>query len=556
MDEDAGPAPGREADEDFAGPPSGKRARLSQQTEALNTTPSPSFPSSAPHGPAPVTSSVLNTRAILSVLKVFVVQTVPNYAQPWQMRPQRSCTGSAFVIDTQKRHIMTNAHVVSNATTVHVRRPGKSQKWRARVLCEGRICDLALLTVDAPEFWSGNLMSLQFVEVPELQDSILVAGYPLGGDSLSITKGIVSRVTMTRYAHASNKLLGIQIDAAINPGNSGGPAFAHLDAGKVAGVAFSKLQNADNVGYIIPYSVIQHFLREYDQHGAFRGCCSVGFRWQDMENTSLKEHFKVPQSQSGSLVFKTDPLAPANQALSQNDVVTDIDGIPIADDGTIEFRNEERVEFSHVVRSKHIGDMLHLRVLRDGEQLDLSYVLRSRRPLVPVLHGVDCVPSYFIVGGLVFVPLSIPFLEHAYGGHHWRKLAPVPILALVTEYQGKVDEQVVVLFQILAAEINFGYKFQTIQCMSFNGTDAPNLPALAQQVDACSDKYMRFGLEGGKSIILDRAHAQREGPRILEQHAITFDRSADLREATHKMAVAQNAGDAAADHALGGNGIA
>lgn len=66
-----------------------------------------------------------------------------------------------------------------------------------------------------------------------LQDSILVAGYPLGGDSLSITKGIVSRVTMTRYAHASNKLLGIQIDAAINPGNSGGPAFSDLDAGKV-----------------------------------------------------------------------------------------------------------------------------------------------------------------------------------------------------------------------------------------------------------------------------------------------------------------------------------
>ena len=61
-----------------------------------------------------------------------------------------------------------------------------------------------------------------------VQDSILVAGYPLGGDSLSITKGIVSRVVMTRYAHASNKLLGIQIDAAINPGNSGGPAFSDL----------------------------------------------------------------------------------------------------------------------------------------------------------------------------------------------------------------------------------------------------------------------------------------------------------------------------------------
>ena len=57
-----------------------------------------------------------------------------------------------------------------------------------------------------------------------------------------------------------------------------------------------------------------------------------------------------------------------------------------------------------------------MKVLRDGALLDLKYQLKQRRPLVPILHGVDCVPSYFIVGGLVFVPLSIPFLEHAYGG--------------------------------------------------------------------------------------------------------------------------------------------
>ncbi|KAK9810951.1 hypothetical protein WJX73_000637 [Symbiochloris irregularis] len=551
-------APDKELDEDPAGPPSAKRARLFNQRDELNPSPSPSQPPVAPtinNTSAPVSTSVLNTRAILSVLKVFVVQTVPNYAQPWQMRPQRSCTGSAFVVDVQKRYIMTNAHVVSNATTVHVRRPGRSQKWRARVLCEGKICDLALLTVDSSEFWTSNLMSLQFVAVPELQDSILVAGYPLGGDSLSITKGIVSRVTMTRYAHASNKLLGIQIDAAINPGNSGGPAFSDLDAGKVAGVAFSKLQNADNVGYIIPRDVVFHFLHEYEHHSTFRGCCSVGFRWQDMENNSLKEHFKVSPTQSGSLVFKTDPLAPANEALSQNDVVTEIDGIPIADDGTIEFRNEERVEFSHIVRSKHIGDQLQVKVLRDGNLLNLSYELRSRRPLVPVLHGVDCVPSYFIVGGLVFVPLSIPFLEHAYGGHHWRKLAPVPILALVTEYQEAVGQQVVVLFQILAAEINFGYKFQTVQCLSFNGEDLPHLRSLAQAVDSCEDKYMKFGLEGGKSIILDRAQAVREGPRILEQHAITFDRSADLRGLNDKqMAAAPDGVVAAEAQAVTSNG--
>ena len=53
---------------------------------------------------------------------------------------------------------------------------------------------------------------------------------------------------------------------------------------------------------------------------------------------------------------------------------------------------------------------------------------------------------------------------HCRVGLNWRKLAPVPILALVTEYCELADEQVVVLFQILAAEINFGYKFQTVKC--------------------------------------------------------------------------------------------
>ena len=64
---------------------------------------------------------------------------------------------------------------------------------------------------------------------------------------------------------------------------------------------------------------------------------------------------QLPPNGSGSLVFKIDPLAPAAGTLEINDVVLEIEGVPIADDGTVEFRNEERVEFSHIVRSKHIG---------------------------------------------------------------------------------------------------------------------------------------------------------------------------------------------------------
>lgn len=90
----------------------------------------------------------------------------------------------------------------------------------------------------------------------------------------------------------------------------------------------------------------------------------------------------------------------------------EVEDVPIADDATIEFREDERIEFSHIIRKKHVGnlisshsfqnlkiklgDSLRLKILRDGEEMEVSYHLKQLKPLVPVLHGLDCVPSYFI----------------------------------------------------------------------------------------------------------------------------------------------------------------
>ena len=73
-----------------------------------------------------------------------------------------------------------------------------------------------------------------------------------------------------------------------------------------------------------------------------------------------------------------------------------------------------------------------MKVLRDGQEMDLQYRLCARKPLVPILHGVECMPEYFIIGGLVFVPLSIPFLEHAYGAplHMVQIRSPLPATAV------------------------------------------------------------------------------------------------------------------------------
>ncbi len=86
-------------------------------------------------------------------------------------------------------------------------------------------------------------------------------------------------------------------------------------------MAFSKLSQADNVGYIIPWKIVAHFLREYEDHGVFRGCCSVGFRWQDMENTHMREHYKAclfrPRFRACNPPCKAQLLVVVNTTTSQ-----------------------------------------------------------------------------------------------------------------------------------------------------------------------------------------------------------------------------------------------
>jgi S1-C subfamily serine protease len=161
------------------------------------------------------------------------------------------------------RRVLTNAHVVESAATILVRRHGFSKKFQARILVIGYQCDLALLAVDDEAFWLDS-EPLRWGGLPELQEKVVCVGYPTGGDQISCTCGIVSRVDVKGYVNRHWCLLAIQIDAAINhgtsfpsccplsltgispAGNSGGPVFMH---DRVVGVAFSAISNAQNIGY-------------------------------------------------------------------------------------------------------------------------------------------------------------------------------------------------------------------------------------------------------------------------------------------------------------------
>ena len=118
--------------------------------------------------------------------------------------------------------------------------------------------------------------------LPGLQEPVRVVGYPIGGVAISVTSGVVSRIEVTSYSHGCSELLGLQIDAAINSGNSGGPAFNTLD--ECVGVAFQSLkhEDAENIGYVIPTPVIDHFITDYDRNGQYTGFPTLGLEWQKL----------------------------------------------------------------------------------------------------------------------------------------------------------------------------------------------------------------------------------------------------------------------------------
>ena len=174
----------------------------------------------------------------VSVFKVFVHKTEPNFSSPWQMKSQRQSIGTAFAIEGQR--LLTNAHVVSYASQVLVRRHGEAKRYIAKIISVAHDSDLALLSVPDPEFWNKGIEPLELEdEAPHLQDAVTVIGYPSGGENLSITAGVVSRVDVWNYAHSGRRMLCIQIDAAINSGNSGGPIVNYN--GEAVGIVTSKM---------------------------------------------------------------------------------------------------------------------------------------------------------------------------------------------------------------------------------------------------------------------------------------------------------------------------
>jgi len=461
-----------------------------------------------------------------SVVKVITVSDAPDYNQPWQTGGPDSAVGSGVIVMTPRgARVLTNAHVVENQVFIEVRRYGKSRKFVAEIEGVGHVCDLALLKIEDPDF-AGEVPAIPIADLPMLGDRVSVLGFPIGGDRLSITEGIVSRIEMSPYAHSQRTLLAVQIDAAINSGNSGGPV---VKDGELVGIAFEAMEEAENIGYMIGAPVVKHFLTDIE-NGIPDGFPDLGIVTQQLESKAHRRSLGLsPNSHSGVLITGVAHGSSAWGILQNGDVLLMLDGKNVAADGSIRFRKGERIEFSHQIAMRHVGETMRVKVWREGALQRFEIPLKPPHYLVAE-DSYDVKPTYYLYGGLLFVPLSRDFLTT--WGLEWWQDAPSELVSIYeNEIRSPARSEVVVLQKVLADRVNQGYHgFEALAIERVQGRRIRHLRELIRIVESATDEFIRFQCHEGSIIVLDRDLVDKANRRILRRYGVAFDRSEDLRK--------------------------
>lgn len=453
-----------------------------------------------------------------SVVKIYVTTQQEDFAQPWQSRPPASGNGSGFII--KGRRIMTNAHVVSDARFIEVQREGDTRKYPASVRFIGHDCDLAVIEVKDDAFFTGTTPLAFGDTMPGLNDTVLVLGYPMGGERLSLTKGVVSRIDYSLYSHSTvDAHLIMQVDAAINPGNSGGPVLFN---NKVIAVAFQGILGAQNLGYTIPLPVIQHFMKDIDD-GTYDGYPDLGVTHLETVNLAMRAHLGLPDVSGGVVVIQVDPFGPAAGILRAGDVLLSIDGHPIAEDGSVRIDNN-RVEYTEFVERKQCNDRVILSVWRERKTVGIIVPLVRKPDPFIFRQTYDEKPEYFITGGLVFEPLSRGFLVTL--GNELNTPAAQRLL-YVSRY-AKVDnltrgrQQFVVLTGRLPHPLNTYCSTHINQILaSVNGMAIQKLSDLPEALRKSTGGFHLFKFEGNDNpLVLDARAVAEADSEILSQYNI------------------------------------
>lgn len=456
-----------------------------------------------------------------SVIQITTFSQQPVWDAPWRFDNVRRSSGSGFVIKGKK--IMTNAHVVSWAKQILIRKYQDPRPYLARVTYHAHDADLAIIEPEDERFFEG-LEPLEIGELPPVRSTVTTYGYPAGGEQISYTRGVVSRIEIQSYTHIGNRgYLASQTDAAINPGNSGGPV---LQDDKVVGVAFQGIPGLENTGFFIPPTLVKHVLKDIEDE-KYDGFPQAGIRVVALQNPAFRRKLKLPDNDLGARIDHIFDIPSSRELLKVDDVILKVGPYEVGSDGTVLYQSNRvflGVAFSEIQN----GESIPMKLWRDGKELDISlplYTYTKDR----VEGNQYTLPRYYVYGGLVFVPLSRDYIRTIGAGWGEPQNADIMYELFYRRHESAdtARSEPIVLASVLSHSINANFSVRGRALIDkINGV----------KIEKLEDVIKAFETETGKAehLIqfhpdtsfegLDRAEAAAANDDIMKLYGIAKDR--------------------------------
>ena len=388
------------------------------------------------------------------------------------------------------------------------------------MLCVDYESNLALLQPASDNFLAG-LKPFDLTLDSVVGDRVNVLQLE-SNDALVATPGPITTIEVAHYQLEGTAFLIYRLSLPLQY-REGSFTAPVIKDGKLAGVLMRYDPRTQGVD-VLPAPVIAHFLKDVDS-GSYQGFPHAGMDYSPTRDPQLRHYAKLAPGDGGVYVTEVLPDGPAAKAgIKTGDIVLEIGGQTIDQDGNYEEPLYGRISFIHLVTTKSFtGQKLPVRLMRDGQPQTVEMTLTHEPPqnYVSEPYVIDHPPRYCVVDGLIFQELSRQYLKE-WGGD-WQKQAPQRLVYLDRFQAALVPagrKRIVILSQVLPVASNIGYEeLKYLVVSNINGTPINSLEDLPAALRKASDGFHKIDFEEfPRTIYLDAAHLEENDHAVQDSY--------------------------------------
>lgn len=464
-------------------------------------------------GPAPG-DALRNT----SLLKVNVTQQSWNQRIPWQKSSPTSRRGLGVLLE--KNQILVTAQLISDATYIELEQADSGRKLPAKVKAVDYDANLALLEpTEAPGDFFAGLKPMAIETNARIGDELQAWQLDRVGELIR-SPVTINKILISRYFLETSMFLVYEANGIIRS-EANSFTLPVIKGGKLAGLLLS-YDSKNQTALVLPGPIIMHFLKDVAD-GNYQGFPSLGIEYQQTLDEQFREYLGMKPDQQGVYVSAVTKGGSAESVgVKVGDIILEVNGHAVDARGDYKDAQFGRLNVSHLVRGQSfVGDKIRIKVLRDGKTETLTGILTRKLPkdfLVPP-YNFDRGPNFLVHGGLIFLELSMPFLQSF--GNDWESSAPLRLIFVTKhadEYEKRGLRKVVILSGALPTRSTQGYeRLGGLIVTRVNGKQINDLADLDLALKEPQDGVSKIEFEEAPKVIyLDAITAERDNMNLLD----------------------------------------